>query len=320
MEEDRYIDLLLKEADAQINEQERLELANWLDASEANRDRANQIRKAWALSVKAPHEISLDLEEQYQMVREKILKTPSAVPKTVQLRSWQIAAGILLLIGASWISYRILQSPSIEMLTYQGPSENLKLPDGSTIWLDENAEFQYTTSTTSRQGILTGKAYFEIKPDSDQPFEIVTTLGKVTVLGTSFEIDASTTNQLVVTVSEGKVRLSNNQQAMIELTRGETGKISGSEIEKNNSSQPAGSWRLPPRIFDQESLSTVLQEIEEKYLVRFDTEQASINQCKVSFTLSYPNIDELISILETLLSVQITKQGPAQFYITGSGC
>lgn len=320
MEEDRYIDLLLKEADAQISEQEGLELANWLEASEANRARAVQIRKAWELSDRAPNEISVDLDEQYKIVREKILKATSSKSKTVQLRSWQIAAGILLLIGFSWISYRILQSPSLKMQAYQGPSDNLQLPDGSILWLDQNTQFQFTASGSTRQGILTGKAYFEIKPDSDRPFEIVTTSGKVTVLGTSFEIDASIINEVVVTVSEGKVRFSNNQQEMIELTPGETGRISGTEIEKNNSSQPAGSWRLPPRIFEQESLSTVLQEIEEKYFVRFDSEQPSTNQCKVSFTLSYPDIDELISILETLLSVQITKQGPAQFYITGSGC
>jgi ferric-dicitrate binding protein FerR (iron transport regulator) len=320
MEEERYIDLLLKEADGQITEAEQRELANWLEASMANRNKADQIRKGWEVTAQAPKVISLDLDEQYKMVREKIRKASPVRSKTIQLKSWQIAAGILLLVGFSWISYQILLSPSDKIMTYQGPFDNLILPDGSMIWLRQNTEFQFTTTGATRQGRLNGRAYFEIKPDADQPFEIITTSGKITVLGTSFEIDASTANEVVVTVSEGIVQLSNDQQQTIELTRGETGKITSSEIEKNNSTQPAGSWRLTPRIFTQENLSAVLRDIEEKYFVRFDTQQPAINDCKVSFTLSYPSIDELITILETLLSVQITRQGPAQFNISGSGC
>ncbi|MBK8503413.1 MAG: FecR domain-containing protein [Saprospiraceae bacterium] len=266
MEEDRYIDLLLKEADAEITDAEQLELADWLEASEANRTKADQIRKGWEVSAQAPNVISLDLDEQYKLVREKIRRTAPSKSKTIQVKAWQIAAGILLLVGFSWISYRILQSPPTKMLVYQGPSDHLKLPDGSTIWLKQNTQFQFTDSGTVRQGRLTGRAYFEIKRDASQPFEIITTLGKITVLGTSFEIDASNVNEVIVTVSEGKVKLSNDQQETIELNPGETGKITELEIEKAHYIQPAGSWRLPPRIFNQESLGTVLRDIEENTL------------------------------------------------------
>lgn len=77
---------------------------------------------------------------------------------------------------------------------------------------------------------------------------------------------------------------------------------------------------LPPVNYQQTELGVIIKEIESKYHVRFTTDNTVVFQCKVTFTLDYPDKTVLFRILETLLDIQIEKLSETEYQITGQGC
>jgi len=89
-----------------------------------------------------------------------------------------------------------------------GQKTKLYMPDGSVVYLNSASSIKYLQgfSGEERRVELEGEAYFEVARNTDQPF-IVESLGVETIaLGTSFNINAySTEEELRVSLVEGKV-------------------------------------------------------------------------------------------------------------------
>lgn len=314
-DDDRYIELLLKEADQMISPAEQQELDEWLARSLQNQQVAEKLRESWRTSSTLIPEINVDLDREFAAVQDKIKHSG----RTVKLPFWPVAAVILFLLGSGVVTYYLWNLNPQSDFVLTGPGENLRLEDGSTVWLAADAQLEVRFSEEIRSADFAGKGYFEINPDATRPFVIRTGMGDISVLGTSFEVVADPV-QLSVNLSEGEVLLSNQNQQSISLQPGENGIITASRIEKKKSEKPAGSWLLPPVNYEQSELAEILKEIEARYLVRFTVEESDVLRCKVNFVLNYPNLPDLISILETLLEIEISKSGDSQYLITGKGC
>ncbi|MDP4252309.1 MAG: FecR domain-containing protein [Bacteroidota bacterium] len=94
--------------------------------------------------------------------------------------------------------------------TGRGGQFEMKLPDGSKVWLNAASSLRFPTafSGKSRNVVLTGEAYFEIAPDKDKPFTVETGNTKVEVLGTRFNVMAYEEEaKTKTTLLEGSVRL-----------------------------------------------------------------------------------------------------------------
>lgn len=107
--------------------------------------------------------------------------------------------------------------------TGRGDQLQLRLPDGSRVWLNAQSSITYPTFFTGdmRSVQLTGEAYFEIKSIATEtgkmPFVVQINSknkalkGEVEVLGTRFNVNAYDDEVLVkTTLVEGKVRMRNN--------------------------------------------------------------------------------------------------------------
>lgn len=86
-------------------------------------------------------------------------------------------------------------------------SENISLPDGSKILLNQSSEVRYNKiAWLFRRTIhLNGSAQFEITKGS--LFSVVTSMARIEVLGTIFDADATTPDNLFVFCKEGSVRV-----------------------------------------------------------------------------------------------------------------
>lgn len=83
------------------------------------------------------------------------------------------------------------------------------LPDGSDIWLKTGSEISYDGSfnTSSRTVALKGEAYFDVAPDPDCPFYVVTDDYRVRVLGTVFNIRNYEKSDVEVMLAKGSVAM-----------------------------------------------------------------------------------------------------------------
>ncbi|MBO9571906.1 MAG: FecR family protein [Chitinophagaceae bacterium] len=78
------------------------------------------------------------------------------------------------------------------MSTPRGGQYQLTLSDGTKVWLNAASSITYPTAFTNkaREVSITGEAYFEVTPNKSQPFIVKTIKEEITVLGTSFNINA----------------------------------------------------------------------------------------------------------------------------------
>jgi transmembrane sensor len=81
--------------------------------------------------------------------------------------------------------YNVLTTP-------RGGQYQLKLPDGSKVWLNAASSIRYPTAFTGhdRHVTITGEAYLEIAPDPAKPFSVSLDGAGIAVLGTEFNINA----------------------------------------------------------------------------------------------------------------------------------
>jgi ferric-dicitrate binding protein FerR (iron transport regulator) len=106
--------------------------------------------------------------------------------------------------GAVPVTYNTLS-------TSRGGQYQLNLPDGTKVWLNTASSITYPTAFTgsNRQVTITGEAYFEVAQNPSKPFHVKAGTMDVTVLGTSFNINAYTDEPIIkTTLLEGRVKVS----------------------------------------------------------------------------------------------------------------
>lgn len=96
--------------------------------------------------------------------------------------------------------------------TSNGETYQLKLPDGSRVWLNAGSSITYRTKLINqgkRMVKLSGEAYFEIAKDRSKPFVVKTKQQEVEVLGTHFNINAYADEPMTATtLLEGSIKVS----------------------------------------------------------------------------------------------------------------
>lgn len=95
--------------------------------------------------------------------------------------------------------------------TANGETYQVKLPDGSLVWLNAASSLTYSPGLIDagkRQVKLSGEAYFEVAKDKLHPFIVHANNQEVQVLGTHFNVNAYTNEPaLVTTLLEGAVKV-----------------------------------------------------------------------------------------------------------------
>lgn len=92
----------------------------------------------------------------------------------------------------------------------KGGEYNLTLSDGTRIWLNSNSKLKYPTRFTGKERLveLEGEAYFDVSKNKDFPFIVKMNDIQIKVLGTSFNVNAySDENEIITTLVEGKVEV-----------------------------------------------------------------------------------------------------------------
>jgi len=320
MDDEKYIELLFKRADATITEVQREDLDKWLSKSEANVTKAKKVHQIWEGTGSYAREINLDLDLEFGELKKRIDRRQSANHIYSLWRPWRMAAGFVLLIGAIWFIARP-GSVSKREIVLNGPTDQV-LPDGSHVWLSEESKGIYDKKEGYRAFTLIGVGYFEVVKDATHPFQVRTAAGMVQVIGTAFEIDAILSDQTMVKVWEGIVKVTIPQESQSLTIKAGEGALSTTDkiVKIDFGEEPVAAWRLNPITFDKQPLAKVIEKIEEAYPITIEVANELTLTCEVTFTLSYPKVETLMTTLETLLGVAITKLGSKQYLIAGNGC
>ena len=155
--------------------------------------------------------------------------------KVLRIQHWMKYAAIITLIlltgtGAGYWIYNSDQSSNLVIVTASdGNVEEIQLPDGTKVWLNQSATLKYprTFSAKERNIYLEGEAYFEVTKNRAKPFIVQSEAMRVRVLGTTFNFKCNKAcTSAEATLIEGEIEVKgNNDEGMVILSPGQKAEL-----------------------------------------------------------------------------------------------
>ena len=339
MDQDKYIALLHKKLQGELNSIEQTLLEHWLQEAEINRVLAKKIKEDWRLSEQYnPTLAEVDLDKEFTLLQQRIKSSENigqvkekVVTMSVKKRNnwWVYAAAIALAVGVgTWFfTNQSVTIPQVIVNTSAAEQKEVLLADGTKVWLNENSQLSYpTTFQENRRTVsMEGEAFFEVQKDATKPFVIETNQSEITVLGTSFNVRAlQGTAETEVVVKTGKVQLASKKAAQsVILVANEK----GTHQHTSNTIQKAKeddlnelAWKSQVLFFNNTPITEVIKSLERLFKVHIQIAITNIDKCAFSGRFPQPTLRQVMTALKKDLNIQLVEVDDVNFQLTGEQC
>lgn len=212
---------------------------------------------------------------------------------------YKYAAAVVILCTTS---YFLLFNNTSNVKTTFAQTKNFSLPDASKVILNANSAISYDAESweNSRNLTLKGEAYFKV--EKGKKFTVNTVIGKVTVLGTQFNVKERA-DYFEVKTYEGLVRVA-YKDTLVQLPKGTLFKVVNGKIATTNTFDVnEKSWLQKESNFKSTSLRFVLEEIEHQFGYKIETGTIDLN---VLFTGGFAHTDINIALQSVTIPLQLS--------------
>ena len=220
-----------------------------------------------------------------------------------------VAASLLLL-----VTFFFPSSDLVEFNTDLAEISKHQLPEASTITLNAGSKISYSESKFTEKRTLNfeGEGFFDVEKGSR--FTVETSLGKVEVLGTSFNVHARE-NTFEVFCRTGKVKVSNPESnSFVILTPGESSVMTNNKISKLNIDNPSDSWLNGKFYYKNKSLGFIAKEIERQFDVTINIDPVKAKELYTGF-FENKDINEALKSVCWPLNLSFEKTSKGTFTI-----
>lgn len=190
--------------------------------------------------------------------------------------------------------------------TPKGGVWQIKLPDGSSVWLNAASSLTYPISFAKgkkRMVELKGEAYFEVSKDKDHPFVVKTAKQEVEVLGTSFNINSyADESEVKTTLLEGSVKimpyLARQQPDILKAGEQATLNEKGMNIKEVDAEESID-WKNGYFMFNNERQENIMRKIARWYNVQVEYADASAKDVMYYGSISrFENVSKVLRKFE----------------------
>ncbi len=288
-----------------VRDEDRRALDAWLEESPAHRVEFELLERGWQLA----GDLAGDPDLAIAVPRLPVTR-PSR--RGAWRRGLLAAAAVTsVIVTALWLGRG--QDPVEQHRTTQGEQRTVALTDGSRIRLN--------TATTldvvgSREVMLrAGEAFFDVSPQQSGRFSVDAGVGKVTVLGTRFNV-LRTGGDVVVSVLEGRVAVDVGGWER-QLAAGQTLEIRGGEprlLAGGSDLARVKAWQEGKVEFDRTPLSEAVRELSRYTPEVLRVAEPSLEELRVSGVFRIESLADLSSVrfaLENSLPVTLRATGDA---------
>jgi transmembrane sensor len=212
---------------------------------------------------------------------------------------YKYAAAIVLLFTTS---YFLLFNNNATFKTALAQTKSFNLPDNSEVVLNANSEISYFKKEWKKKRSLTlkGEAYFKVQ--KGKKFTVQTTIGKVTVLGTQFNVKQRE-GYFEVKTYEGLVRVI-YKDTVVQLPKGSLFKVVKGVVNTTNAFDIyEKSWLQKESNFKSTSLDFVLAEIENQFDYKIETTNIDLD---VLYTGGFTHTDINIALQSITIPLQLS--------------
>lgn len=299
-------ELLLKYISGKASQQEKEEVASWIDADAANLKEFISLRKSY----------DTFLWQDTESLSRKTKKIFSLRP--VARRVWQIAAMFAMAFGLSYIMIQAFQKENVEMQTVYVPAgqrTQVTLADGTMVWVNGKSTLTFPNrfSSHTRKVELDGEAYFDVRKDPEKQFIVSTAhQSAIKVLGTKFNVKAyKEADEVITTLVEGKVNFEfcnvARQPQYIVMAPGQKlvyNSLDGRTELHATSGERELSWKDGKIIFRQTSLREALDILADRYNVEFTVRENVPYDDSFSGTFTNRNLEQILNFISVSSKVR----------------
>ncbi|WP_426295147.1 FecR family protein [Dyadobacter endophyticus] len=315
----------------------------------ADEEETDMIEKYYELFAGKPDHLSEVSAEELAGVHERMKGNIAKRINSQPARSrplwsgifWRMAAAVVILIGLGWIFFvlREQQHPGVKlsiarMVTHRsvkGQTKFVVLPDGSRVVLhgDTRIEYGRDFNNKTREVSLTGEAYFDVvhlNASGRKPVPFVIKTGKIstTVLGTAFSIKSlPSENEVVVTVTRGKVRVDDGGKHTSLLTANEQMTYNTHTTiadEKVVKSEELTAWVQADMVFQEMPFGELAEMLAKRYGVRISFQNTQLQNCLITGRFSgTETLEEVFKVLTLTSNTKYALEG-GELVLSGEGC
>ncbi|HWW40353.1 FecR family protein [Pedobacter sp.] len=215
--------------------------------------------------------------------------------------------------------------------TPKGGQYQIRLPDGSKVWLNAASKLIYPVTFIGRgqrEVTLSGEAYFEIAKDKQHPFKVKSIGQIVEVLGTHFNINSYADEPVVkTTLLEGSVAVRHVEgnaatrdlsslRDDVFLKPGQQASLTGAAIKVTDvNPDDAIAWKNGEFVFNDEPLQNIMRKIARWYDVDIIYKDINPNKPFGGSVSRFENISKVLEKLELTGSVHFKIEGKT-IYVT----
>lgn len=300
------------------SEADETALAQWLQASTANRVAFIRLESAWqqtqrlkALGAGVPRGTVPSPGEwrrspflgRSRSVPDSAVVPPSEPRRAPMLR--RFAAGILVVaaLGAGWQLWPRGSSYHTEV----GGLAAVPMSDGSKVTLNTNSGIRVAISVTERRVELEqGEAFFEVAKDSKRPFIVSVGDKRIIAIGTKFSVKREADDVRVV-VTEGRVRVTSAsrkiQEPVTQLSAGSIARASDAGVLVQERSLPEAeeylSWRAGFVIFHETPLADAVAEFNRYNTRKLVIDDPTVAGIRIGGHFRSNNVDAFVRLLQS---------------------
>ncbi|MDX9881546.1 MAG: DUF4974 domain-containing protein [Prolixibacteraceae bacterium] len=289
-----------------VPDKEIREVLDWIEASEANRETYNELKKLWILTglinIEAQTSRKFFTHRNTSRVRKMQLFPAILKYAAVFLLAFLLGALTLYYVGQKQNGpfagmYNEIQVPN-------GEKSTVTLYDGTKVWLNSGTTFRYPVSFTGKQRnvFIDGEAYFDVAKNMKQPFVVHAGEINVEVLGTRFNVYSYSDDDLFyTTLEEGAVNISTTGSGKkFRLSPGEQFGFSKQTKTTKLYKVDTGlytSWKENILRFDNAPLSEILKKMERWYDVRIVVADGLDTGERYTTTIKTESLREMLKVL-----------------------
>ncbi|WP_281980068.1 FecR family protein [Tenacibaculum mesophilum] len=242
----------------------------------------------------------VDIEKAFKEfeLKKATTKKSKVVPLNYKNFYKYAAAVIVLLVS----SYFLLFNNSVNFSTQYAETKTFNLPDESEVILNANSTVSFNKKDwkNSRDIQLKGEAFFKVK--KGKSFTVNTSVGKVTVLGTQFNVKERK-NYFEVKTYEGLVSVDYNN-SLIKLAKGKIFKVVNGKIDTLNTFNINNkSWLQDESNFKSTPLQFVLDDIQNQYGYVIKTKDVNLEQL---YTGGFTHKDINVALQAVTIPLQLS--------------
>lgn len=281
-----------------------------------------------------------DKQPQFEMdeanadqIFEKVVGSTRSV--SIRRFSWIGWAAVLLLFCSVAVFFFYQKEPkapqSLQQVAtikiFSGTAhKKVNLPDGSSVILNDHSSMTYTRdfSEKSREVVLTGEGYFDIKHNATRTFIVHSGKVKTTVLGTAFNIKALAGKPVVVTVTRGKVSVEDEGKTLTVLVPNQQVTLSSADKKKVEplkvKAEESIAWQKNDLFFEDATMEEAADLLSQRFNVKISFNNNAGKNCRFTATfLKAQDLEEVIKVITAFNGATYTTK-PGQIIISGNNC